>query len=135
MRLTEARRHLEQQQAEAAAALRGPSIARPPAPQQQQQPAPPPLASEPSDGALSMSAPVTLNDKQHRTAAALLGSLGQTAGRGRERLARLERVLNTIAADAAEPQKVRGFVACNWHMHCRPLLQLPAELQSTHHAR
>jgi hypothetical protein len=55
---------------------------------------------------VSLSAPVTLNDKQHRTAAALLASLGQTANRGRERLARLERVLNTIAADAAEPQKV-----------------------------
>lgn len=109
MRLTEARRHLEQQQAEAAASLRGPSIARPPAPQQQQA-APPTPASEPSDGALSMSAPVTLNDKQHRTAAALLASLGQTAGRGRERLARLERVLNTIAADAAEPQKVTAAV-------------------------
>jgi len=56
---------------------------------------------------MSLSAPVTLNDKQHRTAAALLASLGQTANRGRERLGRLERVLNTIAADAAEPQKVR----------------------------
>lgn len=113
MRLTEARRYLEQQQAEAAAVLRGPSIARPPPPQQP--PPPPPPASEPSDGALSMSAPVTLNDKQHRTAAALLASLGQTAGRGRERLARLERVLNTIAADAAEPHKVGGHhVITGW---------------------
>lgn len=98
MRLTEARQRLEVQQAEAA---RG---AARPAPQPQ--PPPPALASEPSD--VSLSAPVTLNDKQHRTAAALLASLGQTANRGRERLARLERVLNTIAADAAEPQKARS---------------------------
>lgn len=98
MRLSEARQRLEAQQAEAA----GRTANRAATPQQ---PPPPPLASEPSD--VSLSAPVTLNDKQHRTAAALLASLGQTANRGRERLARLERVLNTIAADAAEPQKVR----------------------------
>lgn len=105
----EARQRLEIQQAEAAAALRAsasrssmlpPPLTAPPGPA-------PPLASEPSEGAMSLSAPVTLNDKQHRTAAALLASLGQTANRGRERLGRLERVLNTIAADAAEPQKVR----------------------------
>lgn len=104
--MAEARQRLEAQQAEA---LRG----RPPA--AQVQPPPPALASEPSD--VSLSAPVTLNDKQHRTAAALLSSLGQTANRGRERLARLERVLNTIAADAAEPQKV-GEPLC--HQQKRP---------------
>lgn len=98
VRLSEARQRLEAQQAEAA----GRTANRAGTPQH---PPPPPLASEPSD--VSLSAPVTLNDKQHRTAAALLASLGQTANRGRERLARLERVLNTIAADAAEPQKVR----------------------------
>jgi hypothetical protein len=113
MRLTEARRILEAQQAEA---LRAPA---PSAPH-------PPLTSEPSDGALSLSAPVTLNDKQHRTAAALLASLGSTAGRGRERLARLERVLNTIAADAAEPQKVCG---------CVPLGVLISGLDQGHHRR
>ena len=79
--------------------------------QQQQQQQPPP-GSEPSadsagTSAASLSAPVTLSDRQHRTAAALLASLGQTAARGRERLARLERVLGAMAGDAAEPERVR----------------------------
>jgi hypothetical protein len=102
MRLTEARQRLELQQAEAARARLATQL----------QPPPPALASEPSD--VSLSAPVTLNDKQHRTAAALLASLGQTANRGRERLARLERVLNTIAADAAEPQKASSHTRMVW---------------------
>ncbi len=46
------------------------------------------------------------------TAAVLLASLGQAATRGRERLGRLERVLNTIAADDAEPEKVGGAARC-----------------------
>lgn len=110
MRLGEVRQRLEVQQAEAASAAMRSRIASLAPQQQQQQPAPP--ASEPSEGALSLSAPVTLNDRQHRTAAALLASLGQTASRGRERLSRLERVLTTIAADAAEPQKVRRVCLC-----------------------
>lgn len=98
--MAEARQRLEEQQAEAAAvAASATSLSR----RASQMPPP---ASEASDGALSMSAPVTLNDRQHRTAAALLASLSQTAARGKERLARLERVLNTIAADASEPDKV-----------------------------
>lgn len=97
-RLQEVKQRLEVQQADLAAASSRPSSALQP-----------PLASEPSEGAISLSAPVTMNDRQHRTAAALLSSLGQTANRGRERLGRLERVLNTIAADAAEPEKVRCF--------------------------
>lgn len=93
------RQQLEAQQAQLAAA----ASSRPSSTAQL------PLTSEPSEA--SMSAPVTMNDRQHRTAAALLASLGQTASRGRERLGRLERVLNTIAADAAEPGKVG--VDCN----------------------
>jgi hypothetical protein len=100
IRMAEARQRLAEQQAEAAAAANASSMSR-----RASQMLPP--ASEASDGALSMSAPVTLNDRQHRTAAALLASLSQTAARGKERLARLERVLNTIAADASEPDKVR----------------------------
>jgi hypothetical protein len=127
MRLTEARQQLEVQQAEAARARPAPQL----------QPPPPALASEPSD--VSLSAPVTLNDKQHRTAAALLASLGQTANRGRERLARLERVLNTIAADAAEPQKASShtriiecsfaweFPSCSANLHAAAV---PYTLQS-----
>jgi hypothetical protein len=103
VRLGEARQRLEAQQAEAATTG---GSSRAGSPGGGARPAPPP-ASEPSEGALSLSAPVTLNDRQHRTAAALLGSLGQTTGRGRERLARLERVLGAIAADAAEPHKVQ----------------------------
>lgn len=64
------------------------------------------LAAEPSD--LSANAPITINSRQHRTVSALLASLQQTAARGAERLQRLERVLNTIAADAAEPERVRS---------------------------
>jgi methyl-accepting chemotaxis protein len=98
--MAESRQRLAEQQAEAAAAANASSLSR----RASQMPPP---ASEASDGALSMSAPVTLNDRQHRTAAALLASLSQTAARGKERLARLERVLNTIAADASEPERVR----------------------------
>lgn len=124
VRLAEARQQLEVQQAEVAAtaaAVRSSLVQTtsfippPPAPQQQQQQMPPPAPiSEASDGAMSLSAPVTLNDRQHRTAAALLASLGQTAARGRERLGRLERVLSTIAADAAEPHKVRVCRGVGW---------------------
>lgn len=119
MRLTEATQRLQaQQEAAAAAANNRPSSVQ--QHQQQQQPPPPPPVSEPSEGAMSLSAPVTLNDKQARTAAALLSSLGTTAGRGRERLGRLERVLNTIAADAAEPHKVGGAGFCEgcWSCGC-----------------
>lgn len=69
-------------------------------------PAATPLVPEPSD--LSASALVTINSRQHRTVSALLASLQQTAARGAERLQRLERVLATIAADAAEPERVRA---------------------------
>jgi hypothetical protein len=102
VRMAEARQRLAEQQAEAAAAAAANASSMSRRASQM-----PPPASEASDGALSMSAPVTLNDRQHRTAAALLASLSQTAARGKERLARLERVLNTIAADASEPDKVR----------------------------
>lgn len=113
VRLTEARQKLEVEQAAAAASAGAAAAAAAQQQQQQQQLSMRPSStlppgSEPSEGALSMSTPVTMNDRQHRTAAALLASLGQTAARGRERLGRLERVLNTIAADAAEPDKV-GF--------------------------
>jgi chromosome segregation ATPase len=54
---------------------------------------------------------VTINSRQHRTVSALLASLQQTAARGSERLQRLERVLATIAADAAEPERVRSTYA------------------------
>jgi hypothetical protein len=107
VRMAEARQRLEAQQAEAAAAAAS-SLSR----RTSQMPPP---AAEASDGALSMSAPVTLNDRQHRTAAALLASLSQTAARGKERLARLERVLNTIAADASEPDKVGKAHQANHH--------------------
>ncbi len=60
------------------------------------------LAAEASD----LNAPVTINSRQHRTVSALLASLQHTTQRGGERLQRLERVLNTIAADAAQPDKV-----------------------------
>lgn len=95
-RVQDAKQRLEAQQAEFAAA----NISRPSSTAQM------PLTSEASEGAVSLSAPVTMNDRQHRTAAALLASLAQTASRGRDRLGRLERVLNTIAADASEPEKV-----------------------------
>jgi hypothetical protein len=49
-----------------------------------------------------------MSSRQARTLGALMASLQTTAGRGGERLARLERVLNSLAADAAEPDKVRG---------------------------
>lgn len=64
------------------------------------------LQSETSEGGLSSSAPVNINSRQHKTVSGLLASLQHTAGRGTERLQRLERVLNTIAADASEPDKV-----------------------------
>jgi hypothetical protein len=130
LRVSEARQRLEIEQAAAAAASAATSgngslasgLARP------DSTAPSILSLEPSEGALSLSAPVTMNDKQHRTAAALLSSLGQTAARGRDRLGRLERVLNTIAADAAEPSKVcrvlegsgrRGACCLPWGCHRR----------------
>jgi hypothetical protein len=56
-------------------------------------------------------APVTLNSRQYRTMSALLASLQQTAARGGERLRRLERVLATIAADAAEPKRAASASA------------------------
>eukprot|EP00775_Hariotina_reticulata_P005759 gene5759-5999_t len=128
LRMAEARQRLEIEQAAAAAASAATSangslvsgLGRPGS-------AVPGLGLEPSEGALSLSAPVTLNDKQHKTAAALLASLGQTAARGRDRLGRLERVLNTIAADAAEPNKVQAAYAAVSQLS-RELL----ELQQSH---
>ena len=81
----------------------------PPPPRPPSQQGPPPPASEPSEGGGSVGAPATLSSRQARTISALLGSLQHTASRGADRLGRLERVLASLATDAAEPDKVRGL--------------------------
>jgi hypothetical protein len=61
----------------------------------------------PRAASAASSGPPGMTPLQQHSVAALLSSLQSTAGKGQDRLARLERVLGTIAGDAADSSQVR----------------------------